>query len=279
MAAILRVETGSQEGLGVALRPGDSAIVGRRGADLSIPEDTALSTQHFAVLCGADGRITLRDLGSTNGTFVNGRRLAGAMLAAGDRVDAGRTVFTVRSAEGAPRIDREDVLKALGGHGSALYGVFDAARSPHVLETLRDSLTEVACLYDGKSAEMLADAAPYLVCPAADPLLLETLVADGWGESWGVYLVCSAPLAEVRSHLRRFLMVEVRQRPVYFRFYDPRVLRSFLPTCTGKEAREFFGPIDAYVAEGEQPDHLLVLTAERTEAQPRLCSVSAEAVR
>jgi len=42
-------------------------------------------------------------------------------------------------------------------------------------------------------------------------------------------------------------------KKVLFRFYDPRVLRVFLPTCTSKEVLEFFGPITRYVLEGEEP--------------------------
>jgi len=74
-----------------------------------------------------------------------------------------------------------------------------------------------------------------------------------------VYLTCDRPFAEVRKHLRRFLTVELEgsSKPVLFRFYDPRVLRVFLPTCTPKEVLEFFGPIKRYVLEGEEPKLIL----------------------
>jgi hypothetical protein len=47
---------------------------------------------------------------------------------------------------------------------------------------------------------------------------------------------------------------------MYFRFYDPRVLRSFLPTCTEPECAEFFGPIGRFVMEAEQPGALWSFT-------------------
>jgi hypothetical protein len=40
---------------------------------------------------------------------------------------------------------------------------------------------------------------------------------------------------------------------LYFRFYDPRVLRRFLPTCDAEQLRQLFGPIDAFVMEGDDP--------------------------
>jgi len=40
---------------------------------------------------------------------------------------------------------------------------------------------------------------------------------------------------------------------LFFRFYDPRVMRGYLPTCSPKQLAEFFGPVDFYIAEGEAP--------------------------
>jgi pSer/pThr/pTyr-binding forkhead associated (FHA) protein len=44
-----------------------------------------------------DGRIVLSDLGSTNGTYVNGRRVtAPTDLGRGDAVQVGKTVMEIR---------------------------------------------------------------------------------------------------------------------------------------------------------------------------------------
>ena len=71
----------------------DRMRVGRsHAADWSL-SDERLSKEHFEVGC-AEGRTSIRDLGSTNGTFVNGLRLAStAPLADQDVVRAGRCVF------------------------------------------------------------------------------------------------------------------------------------------------------------------------------------------
>jgi hypothetical protein len=50
---------------------------------------------------------------------------------------------------------------------------------------------------------------------------------------------------------------------LYFRFYDPRVLRIFLPTCDENQLREFFGPIEQFICEDEDPEFALVFSFEK----------------
>jgi hypothetical protein len=65
-----------------------------------------------------------------------------------------------------------------------------------------------------------------------------------------VLLASEAPFAEVRRHLRRYLVVETEEaQPLSFRFYDPRVLAPFLRSATAAEARRFFGPVTSFFAE------------------------------
>ena len=58
---------------------------------------------------------------------------------------------------------------------------------------------------------------------------------------------------DLRSHLRRFLIVldEDTGKKLYFRFYDPRVLRAFLPTCSKIQVADMFGEIGMFLLEGE----------------------------
>jgi serine/threonine-protein kinase len=74
----------------------DTFIVGRsRLVHCSMPEDSALSRDHFLIEINPP-RCELRDLGSTNGTFVNEERVQTARLGSGDRITAGQSVFQVR---------------------------------------------------------------------------------------------------------------------------------------------------------------------------------------
>jgi hypothetical protein len=63
------------------------------GNTIVIADDTFASQVHARVFRGSGG-VWVEDLGSTNGTFVNGARIvAAAQLSAGDRIQIGNTIF------------------------------------------------------------------------------------------------------------------------------------------------------------------------------------------
>ena len=70
--------------------PGGVRTIGRAtGADFIV--DAALvSRVHCRVTALPDRGLEVRDLDSTNGTFVNGQRIETARLASGDRIQVGR---------------------------------------------------------------------------------------------------------------------------------------------------------------------------------------------
>jgi pSer/pThr/pTyr-binding forkhead associated (FHA) protein len=73
--------------------PGNERTIGRAtGADFII--DAALiSRVHCRVSALAGGELEIKDLESTNGTYVNGERIETARLASGDRLQVGRVEF------------------------------------------------------------------------------------------------------------------------------------------------------------------------------------------
>jgi hypothetical protein len=78
----------------------------------------------------------------------------------------------------------------------------------------------------------------------ADHPFTDELLDEGWGKSWGCLVSTALPIRELRGHLRRFLRVQTEEgKTLLFRFYDPRVLRAYLPTCTAEELETFMGPI------------------------------------
>lgn len=59
--------------------------------------------------------------------------------------------------------------------------------------------------------------------------------------------------------MRQFLFVKDEDgKELYFRFYDPRILRLYLPTCTKTETAAFFGPVLRFLIESEDARSLLV---------------------
>jgi hypothetical protein len=47
-----------------------------------------------------------------------------------------------------------------------------------------------------------------------------------------------------------------------FRFYDPRVITKFLPTCNAEELQTFFGKVDTFFAETEDGEKLVKFQVE-----------------
>ncbi len=127
----------------------------------------------------------------------------------------------------------------------ALYAVLDACDEPRVPARIREIRPErAASLYTGRAAEDLSAIAPYLVRVDAD--LLEWIAGTLWADPWGMFAVSTAGFAAVRTHFRKFLRVDAPDDDAwYFRFYDPRVLEKFLPTCDSSQLTEFFGPLTA----------------------------------
>jgi pSer/pThr/pTyr-binding forkhead associated (FHA) protein len=75
---------------------GDEVTVGRAGGCQVALEDDKTVSQLHARLFRRDGRLYVEDLGSTNGTYLNAKKVAGpSPLHRGDRLQVGRTVLEV----------------------------------------------------------------------------------------------------------------------------------------------------------------------------------------
>jgi len=95
MRVILDVLEGPQKGRSFVFERHDTFIVGRsRFVHCPMPEDMALSRDHFMIEINPP-QCELRDLGSTNGTFVNNQRVERVRLVEGDVIAAGQSVFRV----------------------------------------------------------------------------------------------------------------------------------------------------------------------------------------
>jgi hypothetical protein len=68
-------------------------VVGRDDGCAIVDPDPSVSRRHAIVLMQSDGRFLLTDLGSTNGTFVNGSRVESVVLTDGDQVRFGSSVY------------------------------------------------------------------------------------------------------------------------------------------------------------------------------------------
>jgi hypothetical protein len=155
------------------------------------------------------------------------------------------------------------------------YVLLDAAQDPGILPVLAQNKAEWRSLYEGQSAVKLASHAPYIAAAAQSPEFLEEILTKGWGQSWCVFVCSDASLDEVRRHFRSLLYVKnSRGEQVYFRFYDPRILRAYLPTCNAGELEQFFGPVQQFIVEGEHEEEMYALALEAGKLASRKGTVS-----
>ena len=145
-----------------------------------------------------------------------------------------------------------------GQSGASIYAIVDAARQEKIYPTLFRSGNDHICLYQGAKAQELAYVAPYLVALGRDDSFTQWLIGNGWGDSRAIFAASSASLRDLRQHFRKFLTVfDEEGKSLLFRYYDPRVLRVYLPTCNASELKLIFGPVDRYALESEKGDAIV----------------------
>lgn len=87
---------GAEPDVSFRLSPGEVRTIGRATGVQFIVDHPLVSRVHCRVTASADGALVVEDLGSTNGTEVNGRRVdRPTPLVAGDTLTVGRVTLTV----------------------------------------------------------------------------------------------------------------------------------------------------------------------------------------
>jgi hypothetical protein len=137
--------------------------------------------------------------------------------------------------------------------------IVDAARDERIFGLLLECFySQHSCLFAGPIAPALEVVAPYLVQLSYDDKKTRKFLRLAWSNSWGVFLKCDARLEMLRRHLRTFLLVRDEGHNQWmFRYYDPRILRVYLPTCRTGELETVFGPIERFLMEAGTSDTLL----------------------
>ena len=90
----LETNDSSDDSVTFRLPPGSVKTIGRSPGAEFIVDAALVSRLHCQLTATADA-LRVKDLGSTNGTFVNGRRVKAAELREGDRLAVGRLELVV----------------------------------------------------------------------------------------------------------------------------------------------------------------------------------------
>lgn len=139
----------------------------------------------------------------------------------------------------------EEALSECLDKPGTLFGVLDACDEPKIPEKVALLGDEAAVsLYSGNAQRDNWAIAPYLV--VVDEQLLDWMKIELGDDPWGLLISSRADLKILRAHLRKFLIVEdPLGNSLYFRYYDPRVLVTFLRTSNFDDVSKFFGPVDS----------------------------------
>jgi hypothetical protein len=130
------------------------------------------------------------------------------------------------------------------------YLLLDAAKMENSISDAFQLNPAYVSLYKGESEADLKMVAPYLFTFDYNSIFANWYLNKGLYNSWGVLLKSDFSIEVLQKHFRKFLMVSIENiGEHYFRFYDPRVLRIFLPTCSPDQIFELFQTIDYYMIE------------------------------
>lgn len=154
---------------------------------------------------------------------------------------------------------QEVLLRVAADNGGKLYAIIDAARNEAVLQKLALEESRFDSLFKGsKVEEQYFAVSPFLVECNEKTEPLNWLTSNVWGTSVGVFFTSSDGFVNHFTHFRRFLeVVTEEEKKLYFRFFDPRVLRVYLPTCTAEELTLLFGTATSFLVESEEGGNIL----------------------
>jgi predicted component of type VI protein secretion system len=135
--AIARFEVVAGRAIGMSILLDDELLIGRHADGAGrLADDDEISRSHARISLDRSGFCAIEDLGSTNGTFVNGLRITGPQtLSVGDTIEVGGTTLVVRelpfpASERALRAVHPQPTMAPRGSASASQETPSTAREP-----------------------------------------------------------------------------------------------------------------------------------------------------
>lgn len=131
-----------------------------------------------------------------------------------------------------------------------LWAVLDGVAWPGLPQILAASGDSYTSLYTSTDQGTLASG-PWLVPLREGSKMYDAIAERDPTSHSGIYLKSALPLAELKRHLRRFTMAYIPNggtAPVYFRFYDPRVLMDLASALDHATLGRLMEPISAFYA-------------------------------
>lgn len=155
-------------------------------------------------------------------------------------------------------MEEQKLRQHLFDDSTRLYCVLDGVMVPDLPKQLYAAQMPSHCLIKGNLTPDLVHAAPYLVVLPRDSKFTDWVLDGAIGKFWGIFFQSRHSMIEMQKHFTALLSAyDEKGNRLNFRYYDPRVLRKFLPTCTPGELEVFFGRVDTFFAEAEDRENLV----------------------
>lgn len=155
--------------------------------------------------------------------------------------------------------DQRNVLEShLFSSKLTAYAVVDSAMSNEIHIMIQTDALDYRCLYEGKEADLLEEAAPYLVQIEQGDYLTGWLLENVYKKNAISFIKTEADIEQLANHLRQYAKIQavshgddgkLTKQWAFFAFYDPRVFPRFIKGNTAEQSAEFFEGIDQYICE------------------------------
>jgi hypothetical protein len=155
-------------------------------------------------------------------------------------------------------MNKQKLEEYLLRNDTRLYCVLDGASVPKLPMRLYETQAKNVCLFSGDLEPDMLYVAPYLVRLVPHNGLTDWVLENAFGKHWGIFVHSLAAMPEMRKHFRNLVNVmDDQANSMVFRFYDPRVITKFLPTCTPEELAAFFGEVQTFFEEDATTQKLM----------------------
>lgn len=149
-----------------------------------------------------------------------------------------------------------------------VYAVIDGASCPELRYKIYDWEPISECLWSGHLEPDVEETAPYLVLLQYEHVFTDWLIQNGWGRHWNIFVTSKADFRTFRTQMKKLQLVRSPEgKTLLFRFYDPRVLSIFLPTCDSEQLEEMFEEVKDYFSVAAKADALVVNRFDEVEAK------------
>jgi len=169
----------------------------------------------------------------------------------------------------------EFLLKQAESDDLKLYGIVDSARNEEVFRYLILGNVKYKSLFEGTMDIQSFVVSGFLVECKKESLLFQWLTTEAWGKSSCIFFTSKSSFEDLFHHFQQFNRVRLEDdKVVLFRYYDPRVLRKLLPEYNEIELDAFFGNVQSFFAEGEDPSVVDVFQKGTEDDKPVLLVTS-----